>query len=103
MKHQVLGKVVRRAIFRVYQTCLLPIAKPLKGQGARPSHQGTSFQPLSNQSGQIVVEYILLMVASVGFAVVVSNSFVGRNPESPGLVIAAWSQISNAIGADIID
>lgn len=54
-------------------------------------------------AGQVVLEYILLLVISVGIATYMTKRLVGRNPDDPGLITSAWSSINTAIGADIID
>jgi hypothetical protein len=63
-----------------------------KGQGKR-----------SSQRGQIVFEFVLLLVVSITIATMVSKRLVNRDPEEPGFLIAAWGRISQSIGSDIID
>lgn len=57
----------------------------------------------SRQRGQVVVEFILLIVVSVTMATYLSRKMVSRNPEEPGFLTGAWSELTNAIGADIIE
>ena len=54
-------------------------------------------------SGQIVVEYILLLIIAVGIALLITNTMVSRNPESPGFLISKWYKIINLIGADPVE
>jgi hypothetical protein len=55
------------------------------------------------ESGQIVVEYVLLLVIAVGVATLITSQMVSRNPNSPGFLIAKWVQIIQAIGTDTAD
>lgn len=55
---------------------------------------------LLNNHGQIVLEYILLMLVAVASALLITNRLVGRNPDNPGVVIQKWSQLTQIIGAD---
>lgn len=58
---------------------------------------------LRHDSGQIILEYILLLVISVSVATYLTKKLVGKDPEDAGIVTSAWSQINSAIGADIIE
>jgi hypothetical protein len=56
--------------------------------------------------GQIVVEYVLLLVVTVSIAVLLTKGLIGRNPddlESNGVMIQKWEQLRNAIAQDRID
>lgn len=55
------------------------------------------------ESGQIAVEYVLLLVAAVGIAILLQSSLASRNPESPGLIVRAWDGIIQVIAADSTD
>lgn len=54
-------------------------------------------------SGQIVIEYILLLIIAVGLAMIITAGLVSRNPDSPGLLVSKWYQIINFIGNDQIE
>ncbi|MCB9025517.1 MAG: hypothetical protein H6625_04300 [Bdellovibrionaceae bacterium] len=54
-------------------------------------------------SGQIVVEYILLLIIAVGLALILTRALVSRSPDSPGLLISKWYKIINFIGSDPIE
>lgn len=58
---------------------------------------------VSNQRGQIVVEYVLLLIIAVGLAAFITTFVASRNPDQPGFLIAKWVQIINTIGADTAD
>lgn len=54
-------------------------------------------------SGQIVVEYVLLLSIAVALAILITNLMVSRNPTNPGFLVSKWEQIINLIGSDIPD
>jgi uncharacterized protein (UPF0333 family) len=56
-----------------------------------------------NQRGQIVVEYVLLLVVGVGIATLITSQMVSRDSNSPGFLISEWVGIINTIGADTAD
>ncbi len=58
---------------------------------------------MRSESGQIIVEYILLLVVGVAIAVGLTTVMVSRNEDSPGFVIQAWRGIIVAISSDPID
>lgn len=86
------------ATFATLRTCLLSRPVKLSGQSKK-----TAFHTRKKQSGQVVLEYILLLVISVTAATYLTRKLVGRNPDNPGFITGAWSQINSAIGADIVD
>ena len=55
------------------------------------------------ERGQVVVEYVLLLIASVTIAMLITKLMVGRDPGNPGFVISAWQAIIDEIGADKAD
>ena len=57
----------------------------------------------NNQSGQIVLEYVLLLVIGVAVAATLTTLLVSRNPESTGMIVLKWNQIVQAIGSDYAD
>ncbi len=59
---------------------------------------------LRSNKGQILVEYILLMVIAVSCATLLTKKLVGRGDDSSrGIVIKQWDRIINAIGNDLPD
>lgn len=55
---------------------------------------------LHKQDGQVVVEYVLLLVVAVALATIVVTQVVQRDPDSPGFLIKKWGDIQKAIGDD---
>ncbi len=58
---------------------------------------------LGSNRGQIVVEYVLLLVIGVGVAMVITSTMVSRNPDSPGFLVKKWFDIIKTIGEDTAD
>lgn len=60
---------------------------------------------LRNQSGQILVEYILLLLIAVSSAMILTTALVGRRTEdeNSGVIIKSWHKIIRVIGNDLPD
>lgn len=58
---------------------------------------------LRRQGGQIIVEYLLLLVVGVSVAVLITSTMVSRNPDNPGFLIQKWMSIVTTIGKDTAD
>jgi hypothetical protein len=65
--------------------------------------KATARQILGQNKGQLVVEYILLVVVVALAAVLISRSMVGRDPDNPGIIITKWTQLLQMVGADLGD
>lgn len=50
--------------------------------------------------GQVIVEYVLLLVIIVGLGTFIISQMASRNEESPGFLIGQWNAIIRQIGAD---
>ena len=59
------------------------------------------FRKLKNNSGQILVEYLLLMVIAVGLATLLTKSLIGRGDSNQGMVIKAWNSVLKNISNDL--
>lgn len=57
----------------------------------------------SRQSGQAVLEYVLLLSLSVVFAAFLLNAFVSRNEDEPGVLVKKWREMQTAVGQDLPD
>ena len=55
-----------------------------------------------SESGQIIIEYVLLLAIAVGLATLITKTMVGRG-DNPGFVITAWQELITAIGTDLAD
>jgi hypothetical protein len=58
---------------------------------------------LSNRRGQVVVEYVLLLVIAVAVAALITKELVRRDPDAPGVLIKKWDDILKEIGNDLPD
>ena len=69
----------------------------------------SAFKTLKNQNGQILVEYLLLMVIAIACAAALTNKLIGRNGteasnySEAGIIIKQWHKIISIIGNDIPD
>ncbi len=55
------------------------------------------------QSGQIVVEYVLLLAIAVIIAALITKTMISPSADSPGFVLSAWRNVVEAIGSDKAD
>jgi hypothetical protein len=55
------------------------------------------------QKGQVVVEYVLLIMVIIFISAVLLKSLGSRNPDSPGIITGKWHQILESIAHDMID
>lgn len=55
------------------------------------------------QAGQIVVEYVLMLLVAVAIALLIINLVVSRNPGNEGFLIKSWGGIIKTIGDDKTD
>lgn len=60
---------------------------------------------IRNNSGQILVEYILLLLIAVSSAMILTTALVGRRADvdNSGIIIKSWHKIITAIGNDLPD
>lgn len=59
----------------------------------------------ANKRGQVIVEYLLIMVIVVASAAFLTKALVGRSDSGSGqgLVIKSWNRIITGIGNDLAD
>lgn len=55
---------------------------------------------MKKQSGQVIVEYVLLMVIAVSLAVLLTKQLVSRNEDEPGVLTSKWQSILGEIAED---
>lgn len=55
---------------------------------------------IKSQSGQIVVEYVLLLFVVITIATLITKSLVSREVGAEGSIIKAWNQMITSIGND---
>jgi hypothetical protein len=55
---------------------------------------------IQSSRGQVVVEYVLLLVVAVALATIIVTQIVQRDPDNPGFLVKKWSDIQQTIGSD---
>ena len=55
------------------------------------------------ESGQIVIEYVMILFVAVIIATTLVSGLVSRSPSSPGILIKKWQAILVVIGNDLAD
>lgn len=67
--------------------------------------QSSSFRTgiIRSQSGQIIVEYVLLLTVAVSIAIIIVTSLVKRDedPQNSGSLIRKWQEIQQGIAKDV--
>lgn len=58
------------------------------------------YKTLKNNKGQILVEYLLLMVIAVGCATLLTKALISRGDSDQGMIIRAWDGILKNIAND---
>lgn len=56
-----------------------------------------------NQSGQVIIEYLLLLVIAVGMAAILTKQLVSRTPGEEGILVTKWHAMLKVIGDDLAD
>lgn len=60
------------------------------------------FSRLKGRKGAIILEYVLLLVACLGFAVIIKEAVeIGGNPGDSGWFIKTWMAVITTIAEDI--
>ena len=58
---------------------------------------------LADQRGQIVVEYVLLVIVGVAVATLITTTMVSRSSDSPGFLVKKWADLIRVVGQDPAD
>lgn len=58
---------------------------------------------MQKRSGQVVVEYTLLVVVGVMIATLLINMIIGSSDTNPGFLVGKWRRMIQVIGADQTD
>ena len=62
-----------------------------------------SDKTLRMQAGQIVVEYVLMLLVAISIAALMINLIVSRSADDPGFLIKSWNGIIETISKDPTD
>lgn len=68
-----------------------------------PSAISAATLRIKNQKGQILVEYLLLMVIAVACATLLVKNLISRDDQNAGIFIKQWDKIIHIIGNDLPD
>ena len=63
----------------------------------------TKIHQKNKQKGQVLLEYILLIIIVVTIARALMEGLVLRSPGNEGIVIKTWMQVSQTIAEDLAD
>ena len=69
----------------------------------RSSNKITPKSLIRQNRGQIIVEYILLIIISVSIATLLTSLLVGRSEGSSGVIINKWGELLQMIAEDVGD
>ncbi len=54
-------------------------------------------------NGQVLVEYLLLMVIAIGISTMLTKKLISRSDSETGIIVDAWDRILTQIGRDVPD
>ncbi|QDK38507.1 hypothetical protein [Bdellovibrio sp. NC01] len=58
---------------------------------------------IKNNRGQVIIEWVLLMVISLGLAAILTKNLVSRDRDDGGVLTTKWNAVLRTVGADIPD
>ena len=58
---------------------------------------------MNAQGGQIVLEYVLLLMVGVAVAMLITTKVASRNESNPGFLVKKWADIIKTIAEDPAD
>lgn len=58
---------------------------------------------IKNNRGQVIIEYVLLLIIVVSIAAIIISGVVSRDESEPGFLIKAWNELVITIGNDCVD
>lgn len=58
---------------------------------------------IKNNRGQVIIEYVLLLIIVVSIAAIIIKGVVSRDPSEAGFLIKAWNELVETIGNDCVD
>ncbi len=59
-----------------------------------------SLQIVKKNKGQVAIEYVLLIVIISVLGSVILRSFVSRNADEPGIIVAKWNNLLKTVAED---
>lgn len=68
---------------------------------SRPTAQRSVWKSRRGSArGQVLLEYILLLVITIAVAAMILRVLVRKDPDEPGALLTRWNAINQAIGQD---
>jgi hypothetical protein len=64
------------------------------------SHKKNKTRLIQRESGQVVLEYVLLLVIVASLGAFILRSAVSRNPDEPGFLVDKWQKVLETIAQD---
>lgn len=58
------------------------------------------YSPPKRESGQVLIEYLLLMLVTIAIAAIFVRTLVSRNPDDSGALLRRWDAVNKQIGTD---
>ena len=71
-----------------------------KAQSGSKAPSKRSLGLIGRQAGQVVIEYVLLMVILASLGAVIMRSFVSRDSSDPGILVAKWNNLLKTVAQD---
>lgn len=71
-----------------------------KAKPPPPKSSSRRVRTLPRDAGQVVIEYVLLIVILAGLGAFFMRSFASRSPDEPGLIIAKWNRLLQTVAQD---
>lgn len=65
-----------------------------------PLRFSPSFNPRSAEAGQVIIEYILLLVVTVALSAMIMRSVVNRDPGDAGFLMKRWQGLVDQVAKD---
>ena len=61
------------------------------------------FKYRKTKAGQVLVEYLLLMVIAIGISTLLTKKLISRKSSEKGIIVDTWDRILTNIGKDVPD
>lgn len=68
--------------------------------GTRNRSSTVCSRPSLSSRGQVVIEYVLLLLIAVSIATLVISQFASRDATNPGFIVRKWCNIQKTIRED---
>jgi len=69
----------------------------------KPYSSNSNLSVVANNKGQIIIEYMLLLIVAVTIATLIVSRVSSRSDDNPGFLIIKWRTIIQTIGVDNVE